>query len=349
MSAEGRTALQEFLRQTQLAKQQPEISSLFESLRGLWEDFGGSREIVRYISALAAGAAVVITVKRLFSSKHPGFDPEVAKMMVRHSHRPKRAQINQDMKNLPSSGPAVDKRTAHLQVPEPSWLYLMREVENAKKNNQRMCLDEFPVSWRGGYEDDHARLFLAKLRAGDLNTLEATWYYDTLTWRQQARFEGVSTACMVKIGAVTYDCVCLGIGAVGLRAGASEATFEALANAAQRAVPQIERIVATISQSSSVWDQAYAVYEILHCIITSGCILEVISAFLGSLTWYQALLYGVTSLGTIIAMFATDGAAAIAELVIELATFGFFVDDSIKVGNNCSNCHPHKHRWCSVM
>ena len=63
----------------------------------------------------------------------------------------------------------------------------------------------------------------------------------------------------------------------------------------------------------------------------------VLGAFLDSLTWHSAMLYGFTAMGTIIAALATDGAALIAEVVVQLATFGFLVVDTTYAVGACSS------------
>ena len=81
---------------------------------------------------------------------------------------------------------------------------------------------------------------------------------------------------------------------------------------------------------------AGAVFGVISTIYSGGCLGAVISAFLGSLTWYNAVLYGATALGTIMAAVATDGAAEIGIIVVELATAGFLVSDSINCAEACN-------------
>ena len=53
---------------------------------------------------------------------------------------------------------------------------------------------------------------------------------------------------------------------------------------------------------SSKTEVAGAVFGIISTIYSGGCLGAVVSAFLGTLTWYNAMLYGATALGTIMAM-----------------------------------------------
>jgi len=147
--------------------------------------------------------------------------------------------------------------------------------------------------------------------------------------------EGISE-CQLNIGFVIYDCVCLAIGAVGLRAGASRETAEAVAHAAEPVLSKLEAAIEKMAaQGASKTDIARGVWEVLKTIWSGGCLGAVLSAFLGSLTWYYYALYAATALATIVAALATDGAAFIAEVVIELATFGFLVADSVNAAKAC--------------
>ena len=87
---------------------------------------------------------------------------------------------------------------------------------------------------------------------------------------------------------------------------------------------------------STKFEVATAVFGIVSTIYSGGCLGAVLGAFLGSLTWYNAILYGATALGTIVAAVATDGAAEIGIIVVELATAGFLVSDSINCAKACS-------------
>jgi hypothetical protein len=87
---------------------------------------------------------------------------------------------------------------------------------------------------------------------------------------------------------------------------------------------------------ASKMDLAKGVFEILKTIFNGGCFGAVFSAFVSSLSWWDAALYAVTGTATIIAALATDGIAFAAEVVILLATFGFLVSDSVKAVSACS-------------
>ncbi|AGL17713.1 hypothetical protein [Actinoplanes sp. N902-109] len=143
--------------------------------------------------------------------------------------------------------------------------------------------------------------------------------------------------CELDIGYVIFDVVCLAIGAVGLRASVTSSTAEAVAAAAKPVLSQLEAAIAKMAApGASKVDLATGAFTILRTIWSGNCLGAVVSAFVGSLTWYTMLLYAATAMGTIVAALATDGAAFVAEVVIELATFGFLVSDSVKAYEACS-------------
>ena len=144
-------------------------------------------------------------------------------------------------------------------------------------------------------------------------------------------------SCIEAVGFVVFDALCLALGGVGLRADLSGDVAEAVGNAAKPSLSAIETIIADITaESATITDVAWGVYKILKTIYSAGCLGAVIDAFLTSLSYWQKILYGATALGTIVAAVATDGVAFVGEIVIELATFGFLVDDSIKAVEACN-------------
>ena len=143
--------------------------------------------------------------------------------------------------------------------------------------------------------------------------------------------------CPLGIGYVVFDCVCLFLGAASLRASVTAEAAEEIAEAAKPVTSQLSKYIKTIADDESTKAEiASAVFGVVSTIYSGACLGAVLSAFLGSLTWYNAVLYGATALGTIMAAVATDGAAEIGTIIVELATAGFLVGDSIKCSEACS-------------
>lgn len=136
------------------------------------------------------------------------------------------------------------------------------------------------------------------------------------------------TPCQIAIGTVVFDVFCLCLGATGLRATANSSVFSAMGQAVGPVLSKLETVIATMaSPNASKTDLAWGVFQILKTIYSGGSFGAVWSAFKNSLTWWNAILFGVTGIATIVAFIATDGLAVVAEIVILLGTFGFLVSD----------------------
>lgn len=181
---------------------------------------------------------------------------------------------------------------------------------------------------------------LQKLTLDELLTATAgmTVDFSSITYEGRSpALLGDGWSCAEAVGYVVFDCVCLFLGAATLRSSLTAEAAEGMAKAAAPVMSQMEKYIATMAaETSSKTDVATAVFGIISTIYSGGCLGAVLSAFLGSLTWYEAALYGVTAMATIVAALATDGAAEIALIVIELATAGFLVNDSISCVKACN-------------
>lgn len=143
--------------------------------------------------------------------------------------------------------------------------------------------------------------------------------------------------CGISIGYVIFDSLCLFLGATALRSSLTAEAAEDVAKAAEPVLSQMEKYIVTLSkEDASTTEHATAVFGIISTIWSGGCLPAVIAAFAKTLTPVNAALYGATAVGTIVAAMATDGAAIIGEMVVELATFGFLVEDSINCSKECS-------------
>ena len=145
------------------------------------------------------------------------------------------------------------------------------------------------------------------------------------------------TACEKQIGYVIFDSVCLMLGAAELRAGVTAEAAEEMAEACKPIMSKFEGYIVTMSkEGASTTEVAGAVFGVMSTIWSGGCLGAVVSAWLGTLSVGNAILYGATALGTLLAAFATDGAAEIGIIAVELATAGWLVEDSIKCADECS-------------
>jgi hypothetical protein len=155
-------------------------------------------------------------------------------------------------------------------------------------------------------------------------------------WPSRQRTAESVTACELDVGYVVFDVICLAIGGIELRAGVTEETAEAVAEAARPVMSKIETIIAEMARAgASATDIAKGVFDILVIIWSGGCLGAVVAAFVSNLTWYYSVLYGATALATIIAAVATDGVAFVAEVALEVVTFGMLVADCVNAVEAC--------------
>lgn len=171
----------------------------------------------------------------------------------------------------------------------------------------------------------------------NLDRREVDWHSVLLDQLATPVAAGIElTECQKAIGIVVFDVFCLALGAVALRGTVNSATINAVAQAVVPVQSKLEVIIARLSGPNvSPRDQALAVFDILRAIYKGECLGAIAAAFSKSLTWWNALLYGITSVATIVALVATDGVAFVTEIVLLLATFGFLVSDSIRAANAC--------------
>ena len=147
----------------------------------------------------------------------------------------------------------------------------------------------------------------------------------------------MTTDCEKQIGYVIFDCVCLMLGAAEMREALTAEAAEEMAEAAKPVLSKMDKYIVTIAdKASSKTDVASAVFGIMSTVWSGGCLGAVVSAWLGTLTPGNAILYGATAFGTLLAAFFTDGAAEIGIIVVELATAGWLIEDSIKCADECS-------------
>lgn len=150
-------------------------------------------------------------------------------------------------------------------------------------------------------------------------------------------FTSTGWDCGLGIGYVVFDCLCLFLGAASLRASFTAKAAEEIGEAAKPVASQLMKYVQTIKAAdSSKTELATAVFGVISTIYSGACLGAVLSAFLGNLQWYQGVLYGATALGTIMAALATDGAAEIGVIIVEIATAGFLVVDASKCAEACA-------------
>ncbi|MDA0799580.1 MAG: hypothetical protein O2884_13060 [Chloroflexi bacterium] len=144
------------------------------------------------------------------------------------------------------------------------------------------------------------------------------------------------TPCQMAVGSVVFDVIALALGASAMRASASPAAIEAVGRAARPVLSQIEQVIARMAAPGATNREiATGVLDILRLIYKGGALGAVIEAFLGTLTWYEMVLYAVSATATIVLAVTTGGTAFIALVVLEVTGLGVLVNDSVKAVQAC--------------
>jgi hypothetical protein len=147
---------------------------------------------------------------------------------------------------------------------------------------------------------------------------------------------GDISPCAMAVGGLVLDCIFVLTGAIYLAGKIPPSGIARVAQAAEPAIPEIERTAAIIaSETASATDKAMAIFNIGRIIYSVDGLGAVIRAITDNLTWWDAALFGVTAMATLVAVFATDGAAAAAAIVLEMAMIGFVISDAFKVADAC--------------
>lgn len=141
-------------------------------------------------------------------------------------------------------------------------------------------------------------------------------------------------SCALSMGYVVVDVVCLTLGAVSIRSSINARSVEKVAELVSPKIPKILKYVEIIARDGATkLEQAKACWGIIKVVLKSPW--SILSAIFSSLPLYKKALVIAQAAATIFAALATDGAALIAEIVVELASFGFLVSDSVAAVEAC--------------
>lgn len=141
--------------------------------------------------------------------------------------------------------------------------------------------------------------------------------------------------CTLAIGYVVVDVVGLAIGAVGIRSSINVSSVEKVADIVAPQIPKILKNVEIIAESgASVFEQAKACWGIISVTLRSP--FKILEAIYSSMSFFDKAYAIAKATAIIAAALLTDGAALIAEIVVELINFGTLVSDSIDAVSACS-------------
>lgn len=134
--------------------------------------------------------------------------------------------------------------------------------------------------------------------------------------------------CQIAIGYVVFDVICLALAAYGMRAGVSKDVIKAMGREAAPAMSGIQTIVAQLaSPAATTADKARGVIRIALALKNTNVLKKCIDVFIGSLTWYNAILFGIGALATVAALVLTGGAATVAQIAVILVSVIFLIED----------------------
>lgn len=173
---------------------------------------------------------------------------------------------------------------------------------------------------------------MAKDRKPDINNAQ----FEEVDTDQLSRAELTLTQCQLAVGVLSIDCVLVVAGAIGIHSKINPEAYEKAGEALAKFAPKIADMAAKIAErGASASTKAKTIFQIAKFIFTSGAIGAVCKAIIGSLKWYDKVLYGALFGATLLATLGTDGVALIAVIIGEMAQIGFVVVDAINVHRAC--------------
>lgn len=146
---------------------------------------------------------------------------------------------------------------------------------------------------------------------------------------------GVSD-CVMAVGMVIADA----FGIIFQLLGINEAETRAATRALLEELGQetINGILATIhdfNASSSVLEKARLIWKIISEVKNAVGLSGIIKALKDALSWWDWVITGATIVAQLVAWFATDGAALIAEIALEAVYIAQFTEDVVHAVSTC--------------
>jgi hypothetical protein len=147
--------------------------------------------------------------------------------------------------------------------------------------------------------------------------------------------------CAMAIGVVVVDCIFMILGFVGLHAANSgeiaEVAAKDVAVEVAKNLPKWQGLISDLRSAESITDKAKAIFKIGSAAYTAGMFRGILASIESSMTWWDWTITGVAAVAQIAALVLTDGAAFIAEVVLNATSVAYVVSDSVKAGQACSS------------
>lgn len=145
-----------------------------------------------------------------------------------------------------------------------------------------------------------------------------------------------SSDCIIAIGVVIVDVVGVFFGLAGMRSSVEERAARALLRElGQDTIRGLEASVHILASDASLLTKAKTMWSIMTEIYNAVGIKGIAKAISKSMKWYDYTITGTVVVAQLSLWFATDGAAAIAELALMGAAIAQTTADAVKATKAC--------------
>ena len=218
-----------------------------------------------------------------------------------------------------------------------------RRREREERDRKRRGVTLTPVFGREDASNMDAAKWLAENRN---NTARFPAQQATPALTFTPNESGAKPGCSMKLAWCIIDAIFLAAALPELRGGATEHTARAvqwavddvLATEIEQIVRKMEFALSTANQGLSTsgartitlegaWDIASGCASIMGAIWGAGQGSSLIAAIYHTLTWYDAALFAISGMASVVAMLATDGIAWAAIVVGDTAALIMFAED----------------------
>lgn len=160
-----------------------------------------------------------------------------------------------------------------------------------------------------------------------------TWQPSQLSTRQALT---VSNACIGGIITVVIDVISIVLQVAGVSGSVSRAAGkEVAAKISEEVLIGLERDIVAIEKATSNFDKATAIFKVFGQIYKVTGIRQILGAIEHNMAWYEWVIMGATISAQIVAWVASDGIAAIAEMVILTAILAQTTADAVSMMSAC--------------
>jgi hypothetical protein len=146
----------------------------------------------------------------------------------------------------------------------------------------------------------------------------------------------VSPACITAITTCCIDVLSIVLQAAGVPESITRAAAtEVIEEVGPEALTLLERQVVALEQASSMTDKAKAIFALFAAIYKITGLRQIMGAIEHHMKWYEWVIMGTVISAQIVAWVASDGVAAVAEIVILAALVGQAVADAGMAVSDC--------------